>query len=451
MFKSIAFWVVLFIVLGLSVLGAKRIQDGKAPAKDAETETVAPPPLPVRVVAAHRGTIREWIYGEGTVRPVQRKFLNFGQSGEVARIGTDAEGNGLREGSSVRGPGADGETGQFLAQLDQRDALASLSVAKTGLQDAELQVTIAEAQVKQAEHDYQLANTDFERVSRLNSSNMISAAEYDAAKNRVSSAETRITTQRANVQSARLRVNNARSGLRQAELALERTTIFAPFDGMITRLNIHVGDYVNAHAMNTVNDDAMQHTAAIVVINPKAYEIELHLPAFAAPVVQAGQIVHIHPGNEGFPDEATPEHAAGASQKSVLQQSEGAAEDHLVTGTVYSVSPSFSEQGRSFLVKIRTEEGGETLKDGMFVSCRIIVQEKRDVVLIPSKSVISREEQFVFLADAESGTVAKRPITGGIESPLGVIEVLEGIEAGELVVINQRDRLTDGTKVNILQ
>ena len=171
--------------------------------------------------------------------------------------------------------------------------------------------------------------------------------------------------------------------------------------------------------------------------------------------------MHIRSGSEGFPDEGrhtvgnhtVGNHTIGASQNFVLQQSEGAtAEDHPISGIVYAVSPSFSEQGRSFFVKIRTEEGGEYLKDGMFVACRIIVQEKQDVVLIPSKSVISREgEDFVFLADTESGTVSQRHIFSGIESPLGNSEVLDGLEAGELVVINQRDRLTDGIEVNILQ
>jgi RND family efflux transporter MFP subunit len=449
LFKSITFWVVFCIVLGLSGLGVKRILDSKKQA-EAMVPASESPLLPVRVKKVQCGVIREWVYGEGTVRAVQRKFLSFGQSGEVGRIGTDVEGNPLREGSRVSGPGANGKAGQLLAQLDQRDILATHSVAKTGLQDAELQATIAEAQVKQAEHDYELAKTDFERLSRLNSSNMISTAEYDAAKNKVSSAETSLTTQRANVQSARLNIENARSRLRQAKLALEQTSLFAPFDGMITRLNIHVGDYVTAHAIDTSTDDAMQQSAAIVVINPNEYEIELHLPAFTAPAVQVGQIVHIRPGSEGFPDEAN--HPAGASRKSVLQQSQRTTETHPITGTIYSVSPSFSEQGRSFPVKIRTEEGEKYLKDGMFVSCRIIVQEKTDVVLTPSRSLISREgEDFVFVADPESGEVIKRQVRGGIASPIGETEVLSGLQEGELVVINQRDRLTDGSKVKVIR
>jgi RND family efflux transporter MFP subunit len=642
MIKSVYFWSVFCLVLLLSGLGAKRIIDRKKPVEASEIEP-EPLLLPVRVEAARRGTICEWIYGEGTARPVQRKFLNFGQSGEVALIGKNATGGELREGSRVKGPSTVDEPGQLLARLDQRETLVTLSLAETALQEAELQVTVAEANARQAEHDYEFAKADFERVSRLNSegtslliqeesvaqtreqvaavrasvlqaesdlqlakarlessrklsqartsvktseealiraqeqvkiseaaleearnnhtlaredfvdkealfqqgiisrqqykqaqntlqntenalktheanlqtarsnvksaeieltraqidtpisglesakaeyqraeaalqsqqANLLAAqsrlktaevefsqakinlpiTEYEAAKNKYLSAETVLTTQQVNLQSARLRVKEADARLRQAELALEQSSLFAPFDGIITRLNIHSGDYVTAHAMNTGSEDARMQSAAIVVINPDEYEIVLQLPAFAVPAIREGQLVRICPGTEGFPDESMPTDSSDLSKtRFLLQPGLSEVKERHITGRVYAVSPSFSEEGRSVLVKIRTEEGAELLKDGMFVSCRIIVLEKTDVVLMPSRSLISREgEDFVFVALPESGEVVKRQVRGGIISPLGETEVLTGLQEGELVVVNQRDRLTDGSKVKVIQ
>ena len=50
-----------------------------------------------------------------------------------------------------------------------------------------------------------------------------------------------------------------------------------------------------------------------------------------------------------------------------------------VRASVYAVSPTVSPDGRSIAVKLRTEPGTTALKDGMYVSAWIIVQEKERV------------------------------------------------------------------------
>jgi multidrug efflux pump subunit AcrA (membrane-fusion protein) len=114
---------------------------------------------------------------------------------------------------------------------------------------------------------------------------------------------------------------------------------------------------------------------------------------------------------------------------------------------VYSVSPSISPGRRSIQVKIRTD--GD-LRDGMFVTVTIVVQEKEDVLTLPINSMIFRQNTaYTFVVDPETKLVTKRQIVGGIGS-IQQQEVLEGVEEGELVVTDGRYRLIEGMKVEIL-
>jgi hypothetical protein len=157
--KSVPFWIVLLVVIVFAGLATKRIMEGRkhneVTAKPEQLQTL----MPVRVFKARKDSIQEWVYGEGTVRPVRRRFLNFGQSGEVVHIGKDADGNQFREGSRVSGsagkvpatgvpgekerdagkmpalPGLrqDEQRGQLLAQLDQQEVLVAPNIAQTAL------------------------------------------------------------------------------------------------------------------------------------------------------------------------------------------------------------------------------------------------------------------------------------------------------------------------------
>lgn len=86
----------------------------------------------------------------------------------------------------------------------------------------------------------------------------------------------------------------------------------------------------------------------------------------------------------------------------------------------------------------------------MFVTVRIVVQEKKNTLAIPINTLIFRQNTpYVFDVDTESQRVEKRQIILGIGT-MDKQEVLEGIEEGELLVTEGRYRLIDGMKVEIL-
>jgi len=317
------------------------------------------------------------------------------------------------------------------AQARYRNAEAGLKTARASLEAAKSQVKTATTQLNQAKID-------------------VPVVEYEAAKTKYLNAEAALKTTVANLQAAQSQVEASLARLEQAELNLERTSIFAPFDGMITYLNINLGDYVTPQSMNTSSEQAMMQTAPIVLIDPSKYEITLNLPAFVGSGVKPEQSAFIMPSGVSFPEEPEPSEVKDVELPDSLGDTQIIEQSPITKGKVYSVSPSISPGERSIQVKIRTTDVTEYLQDGMFVTVRIIVEEKTDVIVVPTNSMIFRKDEcYAFVVDPTTNTVSKRQFWPGIGGARKQ-EVIEGINEGELVVTEGRFRLVDGAKVEIL-
>lgn len=60
-------------------------------------------------------------------------------------------------------------------------------------------------------------------------------------------------------------------------------------------------------------------------------------------------------------------------------------------GEVYSVNPAVNPGGRSIQVQIRTTQGADHLRDGMFVACWIAAEQKPDAIVAPFDALLYEE------------------------------------------------------------
>lgn len=312
------------------------------------------------------------------------------------------------------------------AQARYDSANAALRTARANLESAKSQVKTATTRLEQAKID-------------------VPVTEYEAAKARQLNAEAALQTAVANLQVAQAQVTASLARVKQAELNLERTSLFAPFNGVITYLNIQLGDYVTPQSFSTVSEQSMMQTAPIVLIDPSEYEITLDIPAYLGRLVAPDQLAYITPSGMPFPtDSSDTTYASGATPNLI-------GELPIITGSVYSVSPSISPGRRAVQIKIRTDDDSGSLQDGMFVKVQIVFREKYDVVALPFSSMIFRDnEAYVFVVNPKTNVVIKRKIVGGFGT-MQKQEILQGVEEGELVVTEGRYRLIEGMKVEILE
>lgn len=374
------------------------------------------------------GVIAKTKYDEAETqyRNAEAALKNAQANFQAARSQAKNAANELEK-AKINVPVAELET----AQARYRSAEAALKTTKANLETAKSQVKTASTQLDQAKID-------------------VPVVEYEAAKAKYLNAEAALETAVANLQMAHSQVEASLARLEQAELNLEHTSIFAPFDGIVTYLNINLGDYITPQTMNTSSEQMMMQTAPIVLIDPSEYEITLNLPAFVGSEVRPKMSAFIMPSGVSFPEEPEPSKGKDVELPDKLGDGQVLEQFLITKGQVYSVSPSISPGKRSIQVKIRTTEGTEHLQDGMFIAARIIVEEKVNVVVVPTNSMVFRkDESYAFVVDPATNTVTKRQFLPGIGDARKQ-EVVEGINEGELVVTEGRFRLVDGAKVEIL-
>lgn len=120
-------------------------------------------------------------------------------------------------------------------------------------------------------------------------------------------------------------------------------------------------------------------------------------------------------------------------------------------GTVFSVSPAISPGGRAIQVKVRSEKGPQTIRDGMFVSCWVIVSQKSDAIVVPYDVFVYRKNKpYIFIVDEAKGIVAQQQVVEGIAG-LSTEEILEGVQEGALLVSDGRHRLSHGAPVTVIE
>jgi len=123
--------------------------------------------------------------------------------------------------------------------------------------------------------------------------------------------------------------------------------------------------------------------------------------------------------------------------------------DKVLSGSITQVSPALNSETRTFKATVVVKNADLLLRPGMFVKADIIVDRSDNTIVVPKDIVIARRNgQSVFVV--ESGFARERRITPGLEN-VDYLEVTEGLEEGERVVVEGFETLSQGSKVTIVQ
>ncbi|MEO1347725.1 MAG: biotin/lipoyl-binding protein [Cyanobacteria bacterium J06635_15] len=403
--------------------------------------------LPVRVTRAQTGLAQGWVFDEGTSLPVQLRVLNFYANGDITYV-AKINGVGLREGDFV-------SKGQLLATIDDRRQTSSIETAEADIQVAinqreqsEASLLQAQANLDKTESDLALAQTELQRYQSLFERGVVAESDRDAYRNRVDQAHAAVKTAQQSVRSAKDGVRSAESSIaaaqarrNQTNVDLEDTQLVSPIDGVIAYINIQEGEYWSTQYLNTSGPQEVTETAPIVVVDPATYEVELEIQADDANSIRLGQRTYVV-----LEEAVSTAQAGGASQHDLLE----IAQQQGSQGSVFAVSPSQTPGGRGTKVTIRDFQQVRNLKVGARVYVWIETVANPNALVVPLGAVLARGQEFyVFVVNESDGTVQQRQVTQGVEGLSGV-EILSGVQPGELIVIEGQNRLVDGTPVEIV-
>jgi membrane fusion protein (multidrug efflux system) len=212
------------------------------------------------------------------------------------------------------------------------------------------------------------------------------------------------------VESAAAQRDADQAALDAAEAGLADTVVRAPFAGRVGLRRVSLGSLVAPSTVITTLDDT------------DTIKLDFDVPETALGLVATELPVVAH--SAAWPDED-------------------------FEGTVASIDTRVDPVSRTLTVRALLPNREHLLRPGMFLTVELL---RRDVtaLMIPEQSIVPEQSrQFVLVVDDE-GVVSKHEVRIGRRRP-GQVEVLDGVEEGELVVVEGTQKARPGSRVRVIE
>jgi HlyD family secretion protein len=361
--------------------------------RNPDTSPVAPP-LRVPVATASVRSIAEPLEAGGVVAADLSAALTSRLVAAVTNVR-------VRAGDRV-------SMGDVLVVLDDRDVAARTRETEASVSAAQQGLAVATSDHTAAVAEQKLAAASHVRIASLHAHRSATTQELEDAEARVSSATARMDAARARIEQATGQVMAARAANDAAKATQSFGTIRAPFDGLVTERLTDPGNLASPGAPL------------------------LRIEALGTPHVEV-QV-----------DEARERYARVGERVEVLIADGfgAAATPGPIEGLVTEVARVSADE-RAFTVKVALPRGSD-LRSGTFARVRFR-GPSRQALLIPA-TTIRRQGQLVSAFVVAGGAAHLRLLRTGYEGAEGV-EVLAGLDAGEVIVTAPPPALVDGRRV----
>src|SRR5262249_41947785 len=232
---------------------------------------------------------------------------------------------------------------------------------------------------------------------------LLPKADFDTTNSAYKVAEAKYEDALEEVRNRQALLAQRRSELEIARQQLADAVLHAPISGMIRQRNANVGQYLAAG------------TPVVTVVQMHPLRLKTAVPEREARMIRVGQPVRV--------------------------RVEGAPGTHQ--GRVARISPSFDESNRTLLVETEVSNTSGIIPPGGFARAEIVVASGYQALMVPAAAVVTFAGiDRVFTVGG--GKASEKRIRTGRRSDEGV-EVLEGIKAGDQVVLSPGN-MVDGER-----
>lgn len=379
----------------------------------------------VQTEKVERRDITQTVTATGKIDPEFKVLITPEVSGEIVYLP-------VKEGQRVR-------KGDLLLKIKQDQYLAQRDRAVANLQSAKASLAIQKIQLKKIESDYN-------RVQELFKKGLSSEVELEAIK-------AQYETARAQVLAAESTVQQMEAAVKEANENLAKTVITSPMDGIVSQLNVKLGErvlgtgFTQGSNLMTIADLSKM----VAVVDVDENDVVL---------ISIGDTAKVKV--DAFPGK-------------------------VFTGVVYEIGNTAKSKGLgtqeevvNFEIKIRILDSNVDLKPGMSCNAEIMTDTRTNVLAVPIQSVTIRGKEAISKEEKKSDeeeivTVEKKKEDLDTKALEGVfiienakakfvkvktgisddtyIEIIEGLKGGEEVVTGSyraiSRELKDGSKVRV--
>jgi membrane fusion protein, multidrug efflux system len=212
------------------------------------------------------------------------------------------------------------------------------------------------------------------------------------------------------VASARARLAAAAARLRAMGNQERDTRVVAPTTGIVSKRLVEGGEHVAKGA------------PLFTIVRNTVLELAASVPARQSTALRVGQVVHF------------------------------VADGRRFDGQVARLSPTIDPTTRALTVYVQIPNPGGVLRGGTFAAGRVVSRTLANVLAVPTAALRQSPEDgkpYVYRIDGQTINVAPVQI-GAVDDKLGLVQVTQGLQSGDKVVVGNVGALGRGMQVTIV-
>jgi HlyD family secretion protein len=406
-------------------------------------------------------TITETVSASGKVQPEIEVKIAADVSGEVVELY-------VKEGDVVK-------KGAMLAKINPEIYVSALDRVSASVSSSKANLESARSRFKQSESQFIKTELTYNRNKKLFDEGVISASEFEAIKSAYEVAKADVEAATQAISAAVYGVQSAEASLKESREKLNKTTVFAPVDGTISKLSVEQGERV-------VGTEMMAGTEVLRLANLNEMEVSVD--------VSESDIIRVNIGDTAVVD-----------IDAYLNRTFLGVVTSIANSANTSVTGMSTDQVTNFSVKIRIirdsyadlippdKPNYSPFRPGMSATVEIQTRKAAGVMAVPIQAVTTRDtvlrasskevkrkdeqeekgsseikeeknaasskapvQECVFVH--KDGVVSLRTVKTGIQDNT-FIQILEGLEKGEEVVTGPYNAISrllkDGDKVQVVK
>jgi membrane fusion protein (multidrug efflux system) len=233
-----------------------------------------------------------------------------------------------------------------------------------------------------------------------------SLSNYERAKKLIAKG----LTNKEQLDNLKFETQSLKSALDQAKMNLTFTQVKAPFDGVVVKRLVKIGNLIQ------------NATPVFEVVDFDSLQAKIDVPEHQWNIMKPGLPVDF-------------KFDALSNQK--------------IIGEVIRVSPIIDSNSGTFQVTVSVDNSERLLRPGLFAKANIIIDKKQDVVLVDKNAIIREDERSYVYTIKDETQVEKVQVELGYEMP-DAFEIISGLSAEQLVVTTGKNNLTPDTAINVV-
>lgn len=284
--------------------------------------------------------------------------------------------------------------GDFLAQLDTGDLKLQLDKTQSDYDTLKKRIDVG----SQIQLELESAQASFANFERLHKRGQVSDNDFENQRRALQQVQQRRDLEKVDNQN---QLENYENALKTLQRQIDKMTIIAPFDGVVSQVLARPGDLIGGGA-----------PIATLIATSRTVRANISEENFAG--IQVGQKAAVRFLTYG---------------------------NQLYDASVSKILPTADPATQRYVVFLKVDIPLEQLKPGLTGEASIVVGKHDNALIVPRRA-LSGDRLFV----VKNGRVQLRTVSLGYVG-LNEAEILAGVDEGEAVITEELDRFNDGARV----